>query len=570
MRNGMFGVLAAAVIAASGSLTCAAQPVAAVPAAAPAPASVSPRLVVAIVIDQFGANLFNQYRGRLTGGLATLSREGLVYANGYQTHGMTETCPGHSTVLTGVHPNRTGIPANDWIDRATGQQVYCLAAPRNRLADGGKGDNGPVGPDALRASGMGDWLKAASPRSRVFAVSGKDRGAINLAGARGDGAYWYTEGFGFTTYLRPGEQSSERLRPVSALNARILARMKAAPPSWAYSREDCARLTGHWPLEGGTFHSVLPPTRFSVDNSPILDELTLEAAETLLQEQKLGQGPAVDILGVSLSATDRVGHRYGTQGPEMCEQLHRLDAALGRFLDQLKTVPGAALVVLTADHGGSDFTERLAARGYPEARRPDPTLSDRLNAAVRARFKLSFDPLVLDGASVFVMGADKRGMVGVRRAEIARAVVELLRAESGVAGAFTIDDLAATPSASKDIRPEELSVRERLALSAVPGRSPDVMFTYEPGMSPFPGRLGGYLAGHGTPWDYDRRVPIIFWRPGVAGQERPLPIRTVDIAPSLAHALQLAATRDLDGRCLDLSALGVAPCPPPGGADAPR
>jgi predicted AlkP superfamily pyrophosphatase or phosphodiesterase len=556
MRKRVFGGWAAASLCiATGALAQGAPQPAAQSAAQP------PKLVVVIVVDQFGANLFNQNRARFTGGLATLASEGLVYANGYQTHGMTETCPGHSTVLTGVHPNRTGIAANDWIDRATGKQEYCLAAPRNRLADGGKGDNGPVGPDNLRATGMGDWLKAASPRSRVFAVSGKDRGAINLAGARPDGAFWYTEGFGFTTYLRPGEQAERRLQPVAELNARVRARMKAAPPSWSYTRAECRTLAGDWPIAGEVFRSDLPPARFTVDNSPLLDELTLEAAETLVREQSLGQGPAMDLLGVSLSGTDRVGHRYGTQGPEMCEQLHRMDAALGRFLDLVRTVPGGALVVLTADHGGSDFTERMALRGYSEARRIDPGLVGRLNATMRTRFALGHDPLTQDGPGLFVLGPDKRALPEARRAEIARATAELLRAEPDVAGAFTVDELAATPSAARSIAPEELSLRERMALSNVPGRSPDVQFALGPGMSPFPGRVGGYLAGHGTPWDYDRRVPIIFWRTGSAGQERALPIRTVDIAPTLAHAAGLPAPAGLDGRCLDLDGPAGAPCP---------
>ena len=115
-----------------------------------APAQATPRLIVTIVVDQFSANLFNQYRSRFTGGLKTLADQGLVSINGYQTHGLTETCPGHSTVLTGMHPVETGIPANDWIDPKTGKEVYCLAALQNHLAHGDDTtDNGPVGPDQL-------------------------------------------------------------------------------------------------------------------------------------------------------------------------------------------------------------------------------------------------------------------------------------------------------------------------------------------------------------------------------------------------------------------------------------
>ncbi|MGH7018401.1 MAG: alkaline phosphatase family protein, partial [Brevundimonas sp.] len=107
------------------ALLCASSTLAYAEDTASSPAS-SPRLIVTIVVDQFSANLFNQYRSRWTSGLRRLSDEGLVSTNGYQTHGLTETCPGHSTVLTGVHPAQTGIPSNDWIDPTTGEEVYCL------------------------------------------------------------------------------------------------------------------------------------------------------------------------------------------------------------------------------------------------------------------------------------------------------------------------------------------------------------------------------------------------------------------------------------------------------------
>ena len=538
------------------ALTAAAAPAVArsQPESEPAP----PRLIVAVVIDQFGADLFNQYRPIFRGGLRALADEGVVYPNGFQTHGMTETCPGHSTVLTGVHPNRTGIAANDWIDRATGEEIYCLAAPANRLADGGEGENGPVGPDNLRASGLGDWLKAASPGSRVFAVSGKDRGAINLAGSHADGTFWWADGFGFTTYLRPGEDAADRLRPVAGLNANLQVRMAAAPALWEPMTGRCAALAGDWTIGDGVFHSTTPPQRLVVDTSPRLDELTVEAAITLLQEQRLGRGPAPDLLGVSLSGTDRIGHRYGSQGPEMCQQLLRLDAALGRLTAALHDIPGA-LLVLTADHGGSDFAERLEARGYPQAGRMDPALMGRLNAAMRDRFGLGFDALRADGSNIYVMGGDEVMPDPLRR-EISRLTATALRNEPGVVAAFTLEELLAAPSAARDVHPDLVGLRERIALSTSAVRSADVIFALRPGMTPFPGAVGGYIAGHGTPWDYDRRVPMIFWRPNGRGQERTLPVRTVDIAPTLANALGLRPPADLDGRCLGLTPLARA-CP---------
>ncbi|CAL1692763.1 Alkaline phosphatase PhoK [Brevundimonas subvibrioides] len=522
-----------------------------------------PALIVTIVVDQFSADLFNQYRARFTGGLKTLATQGLVYANGYQQHAMTETCPGHSTVLTGLNPAHTGIPANDWIDRATGQEVYCLAAPQNALAHGRITDNGPVGPGQMTASTLGDWLKAVSPQSRVYAVSGKDRGAITLNGHQGDGAYWYTVGFGFTTYVEPGQAAEARLAPVAALNARIAARLAATPAAWTYSDETCRALEADWTVGGATFHAGVPPQRFAIDTSPFLDEMTLEAATDLLDSRELGRRGVTDMLGVSLSATDRIGHTFGNQGPEMCDQMHRLDVALGAFLDRVAQVPGGALVVLTADHGGNDFPERQSTRGFSEAVRGDPDLRGRINAALKSEFDLTVDPITYGGSGLMVVGADNIALPQPLRSRVAAAAVALLRAEPTVAGAWTIEEALAAPMPAANASPQELSLMDRQRVGAVEGRSPDILLALQPGTTPGAGRAGVSVAGHGTPWDYDRRVPIVFWSPEMSSQERYLPIRTIDIAPTLAQAMGVKAPDDLDGRCLDLGLFGASPCPVP-------
>lgn len=557
LRRVLTSTLALALMAGAGApaLAEAAQ---STPAIAAQGGRASPSLIVTVVVDQLSANLFNQYRGQFTGGLKTLADQGMVSINGYQTHGVTVTCAGHSTVLTGVHPARSGIPANDWIDTKTGKETYCLAAPQNTLAHGKNTDNGPVGPDQLTASTLGDWLKAVSPQSRVFGISGKDRGAINLAGHKGDGAFWLTDGFGFTTYVEPGRSAEAKLAPVAAVNARMIDRFSRNAPVWNYQHDVCRRLEGRWVIGGQTFNSTLPPAQDTLEGSPLLDELTVEGAIELLETQQLGRRGVVDMLGVSLSATDRIGHGYGTQGPEMCEQMLRLDAALGVLLDKLSTIPGGAVVVLTADHGGSDFPERSSVEGYPSAGRVDRALQPRVNAALKARFGLDADPVVSSAGGFVIVDKDRKSLAEPLRSQVLAAAVELLNAEPQVALAVSRDELLAEPVPASD-NPEALSVRERLRLSAVAGRSPDILRAWQPGLTGA-GRIGAAISSHGSPWDYDRRVPIVFWWPGAQGQERFLPMRTIDIAPTLANLIGVKPDAEVDGRCMDLPQFAKGRC----------
>jgi predicted AlkP superfamily pyrophosphatase or phosphodiesterase len=537
---------------------------AAAQAAEPAPRAEPPALVVMIVVDQFSANLFNQHRARFTGGLRTLIDQGRVYPNGYHAHAATETCPGHATILTGVHPATAGIPGNDWFDRAAGEETYCLASAAATLAhvpEGGEPtDNGLVDDERLKASTLGDWLKAVSPDSRVFAVSGKDRGAITLAGHQGDGAFWLTEDFGFTTFVRPGETAEARLAPVADFNAALRQGMAIGDLTWDYTSEQCRALEADWTVSGQPFRSALPPARFAMDVSPILDEVTLDGAVMLIDTQQLGQRGVTDVLGVSLSATDRIGHTFGSQGPEMCEQMLRLDMALGQFIERLEQLPGGVVVALTADHGGGDFPERWAAQGFTEARWSGYDLMIDANAAMRAQFGLDHDPLLFN-SGFYVVDAEGRGMAGPRRAEIAAAAAAWLGEQPLVAGAYTLDDILAEPMPPRDLSPQELSLRQRHRLNAVEGRSADVLVSLHPGVMAGQGRPNAYISGHGTPWDYDRRVPILFWTPGGEGQERVLPVETIDIAPTLAALIGVQADDAVEGRCLELGWSEAPACP---------
>lgn len=209
--------------------------VALVPAliAAPAPksaASARPRLVVVISVDQFSAELMQTYGPELSGGLARLRREGVFFTEAYHDHGFTETGPGHSVLLSGRFPAHTGIVENRWIDRATGKLVYCVEDATAKAL------HAPAQASASNArflgDGLGDWLQAQVPGSRVFAVSGKDRAAILLAGRRPTAAYWFTGPAGFTSSTAYGDHLPDwLLRYDHSLSERL------ATDSWLWSKD---------------------------------------------------------------------------------------------------------------------------------------------------------------------------------------------------------------------------------------------------------------------------------------------------------------------------------------------
>ncbi|NQE63098.1 Alkaline phosphatase, Type I phosphodiesterase/nucleotide pyrophosphatase precursor [Caulobacter sp. RHG1] len=527
--------------------------------AADAETKPDPKLVVVISIDQFSANLYAQHRGEFTGGLKTLS-QGVVYPNGYQSHAFTETCPGHSTLLTAKHPNKTGISANDWYDRATGKTVYCLADPAVTLADGGR----PVSPVNMVATTYGDWLKDVSPTSRVYGVSGKDRGAITMSGHKADGQFWYQPGYGFTTWIAKDQTAEARMKPIAAFNAKLAADQAKKPFVWTYapgSAKRCKALEADYKTGDRSWRAALPiaPATTDADKardlyaSPYTDEKTLELAQTLREANGLGDGPQVDVLTISLSATDFIGHRYGARGPEMCDQLARLDDRLGVFLKSLDKVKGGVLVALAADHGGSDFAERLHGESYGTERVIGKTWIAKLNAQLRTDLGLTWDPLLAEGGidQIYVVGPDGKTPSLADRMRVTAAALVLMNRDPVVAGAFDSNAILTAEPAPADASPEEISLVERLRRSAYPGRVGDILIAFKPDR--IPATAGAtYVATHGSPWDYDRRIPILFWWKGATPHERVLPLDTVDIAPTLAAVTGVKPPADVDGVCRSL------------------
>lgn len=540
------------------NLILAATAIVALPSAAYTAPPTKPKLILAISVDQFSSELFKRYRPTYTSGLKTLA-SGIAFPTGYQSHAATETCPGHSTILTGRHPSGTGIVANSWYDSKTASSVYCVSVPG--------ADPKERGHQNLKVTTLGDWIKAARKGSRTFAVAGKDRAAITMAGKNADGVYWWVDGTGFGTSSYAGPADAASLRPIEAFNASLTATWKANPPIfWPAPSTACAALRKRQQFGQLTLSGDVPPDmakgvttgenfwttkKFNeaLRASPAFDTIIVDFALDLIKRKNLGRGPATDVLAVSLSATDYVGHRLGNGGAEMCVQQAALDETIGRLLSSIEAQHIPVMVVLTADHGATDASERFFDAGGEAYRIDDRSLMMRLNADVSKSLSLVRLPVNTDDPQQIYVTADSKE---APRDQVIEATVKWLKSQPDVKGVFTRTEIEAT-IVPPGTPPDQLSMIQRFRESYDPERSGDISVAYAPRASfGVPRNIGDSVAGHGTPWDHDRQVPVLFWWPGLSTENRDVPVETVDIAPTLAAIAGIRVTVPVDGRCLDL------------------
>lgn len=524
------------------------------PVAATTPAA--PKLVIAISVDQFSADLFDEYRSSFTGGLKRLASQGITFSNGYQSHAATETCPGHSTILTGDHPTRTGIIANNWVEldaKRDDKGIYCS---EDESVKGTDSKNYTVSAVHLKVPTLGERMKTLNPATRVVSIAGKDRAVIMMGGHNIDEAWWWTSRnnlYQFTSFDGKTPPAA-----VAAANAKLVGMVKAG---YSYPLpEACkARIA---PIQFGdrTIGIARPDVKAGdpaagagLYTHPALDAATLDAALGLITDMKLGQGSAPDVLAIGLSVTDPVGHAFGTEGPEMCAQLYALDASLGAFLDRLDATGVNYVIALTADHGGSDIPERKdAPKG--SVRLDDSILPVRLDIAVGNQLNIATKAVYgdnSDGAGNIYIAHD---LPEATRVKVAEVVKKEAMASPFVYAVYSRAEILAAP---KPIGPlSDWTIIQRIAASYDPIRSGDLYIVPKERVMPLSDTSGSVMA-HGSVWNYDRRVPIIFFGKGLAAANKADQIETVDIMPTFASIVGLKlADGDVDGKCLS----AVAAC----------
>jgi len=444
---------------------------------APAQAPSPPKLIVAISVDQLGADLFDEYRPHFTAGLKRLS-DGIVFGNGYQGQAATETCPGHSTILTGALPARSGIIGNSWLEQSIGREDKTVYCAEDETVPGSSSRDYSLSAIHLAVPTLGDLLKKRSPGSKNVAIAGKDRSAVMMGGHDVD-QRWYWKGGRFVTDLA-GVQVP---RAVTAGNAAIERRIAAGEPSLQPPPlcQDKARPIdlGKLTVGGGRFARE-PGDESAFRESPDWDGATLALAAGLVEEMQLGRDAAPDILSIGLSATDYVGHAYGSEGEEMCLNLLSLDRELGAFFDLLDRDGLDYVVVLTADHGVEDIPERLRQQGRSEAQRADAALSaGRVGTVISEQLGLD-EPALLGGigGDVYV----RAGLTGNERQRVINAARRYYSAHPQVQAVFSKAEIqkVALPTGA----PDSWSLIQRARASFDPKRSGDLLVVLKPWVAP--------------------------------------------------------------------------------------
>ncbi len=515
-------------------------------AASPASAQAAdqPDLIITLSVDQLSSDLYAEYAPYFGGGMKRIG-QGTTFINGHQAQMATETCPGHSTLLTGSYPARTGIIANGWLDLDLGRankQVYCAEDVNATLAEG---ERYRVSATHLLVPTLGERMKAANPASRNVAVAGKDRSAVMMGGQKPD-QRWFWTSKGWTTDVDSEVPAAVRAATQTTLD---LVR-KGAPaltyPNYCAAKSRAIAIKGGDQVVGNGRLEIAPGNMRNFQASPAYDGAVLALAAALIQEMGLGKGDATDLISIGLSATDYVGHSYGDNGGEMCLQMFGLDQNLDGFFRALDGWGIDYAVVLSSDHGVMDVPERLKEKGVAQAQWLDPSLSSEQIGAKVAN-ALGLAGTIISGSAPGDVHLNPQIPENLR-GKVLKAAKKAYEKHPQVEAVFTSEELAALPIPGGD--PTAWTLAQRARASFHVDRSGDLVVIAKQYVQPIDDPGMGYVATHGSPWDYDRRVPIIFWRPGGMGNVRPDAVSTVDIMPTLAAQIGLAVEGEIDGKCL--------------------
>jgi predicted AlkP superfamily pyrophosphatase or phosphodiesterase len=474
-----------------------------------------PRLIVTMIVDQFRYDYLQRFRADYTSGLKRLIYSGAVFTNARYEHVPTVTAVGHSTILSGATPAMSGIIANEWWDRSAEKRVTSVSDDATTLLGGsGAGSS----PERLQQSTVGDELKLSGKGGKVLGISIKDRGAILPSGHMADGAYWFD--------ARSGDFVSSNY-------------YFAELPSWVRDfnkSQPAAKYIGQeW-----MGHKIA--RNDDLDASPFGNQLIQSFALAALAAEGLGKNPTkTDLLSVSYSSNDYVGHAMGPDSPEVRDMAGRVDKLIGELIRASEAQAGAGnvLFVFTADHGVAPVPELNRQRKMPGGRLNIAQERDAVEKALNARFGSAKWIADETDTSIYFNVMPASSGHDVSRTDIENVAAEALRALPHVFRVYTRTQLL-----NGELLTDPVGVRVRNGFHA--GRSPDLTIVSDPYWI-----TGAGGTTHGSPFSYDNHVPLIFLGPGVRPGRYDGNVMINDIAPTLATMLEIETPSGSVGRVLD-------------------
>jgi predicted AlkP superfamily pyrophosphatase or phosphodiesterase len=490
-----------------------------------------PKLVLTIVVDQFRYDYTTRFQADYNAGLAKLLSKGAVFTNAHYEHFPTVTAVGHSTILSGATPSLSGIVGNEWYDYATKKQVTSVSDESAKLLGGTPGKRASS-PNQLLVSSIGDELKLAQKgTAKVIGISIKDRAAILPAGRMADGAYWFDDISGnfvsSTWYFKdlPGWTGEfNKSRAADQFLGQV----------WTPIGNPAGKPFNTMPAVANSKYFKL------MERTPYGSQLLELFAEKAIEAEQLGRHDMTDLLSVSFSSNDYLGHAVGPHDPQVRDMSIRTDRIIGRLLQFVDARIGLdnVLVVFTADHGVSPLPEFMEKNKMPGGRMSDQAVLDAVRTALTAKYGPGEWVVGKSGPSPY-LNRDLIREKKLNAAEVQDTAAQAVRELPHISRVYTREQLR--QGAFPDDR-----IGHRIRNGFNGQRGTDLFIVADPYWL-----FEKTGTSHGLPYNYDSHVPVIFMGKGIQPGRYDRAIAVNDIAPTLATMLEIETPSGAEGRVLE-------------------
>ena len=503
-----------------------------------------PKLVVGIVIDQMRWDYLYRFQPLFSskGGFARMMNDGFNCNNTMIPYTPTVTACGHTCVYTGSVPNIHGITGNNWWDKNENREMYCTEDKSVTAVGNSKGDAGKMSPKNMLVTTIGDELRLATNfESRVVGIAFKDRGAILPAGHSANAAYWYDRGTG--EFISSSHYMNSLPKWVNDFNNRKMVdsfytlgwQTKLDKSTYVkYCTEDAKdyeyKTFGKDAL-GFPYNNLaqfINKDYNKIISTPFGDKIIIELAKTTLLNEKLGAQNATDMLTVSFSSPDYIGHNFGPNSWELLDAYVRLDEELGKFFDFLDAQYGKGnyLSFLTADHAVAHVPAFMEEHKLPGGVFDDKAAEKEMNSQLMNKFGASH--LIVSSSNFQIsLNHKKIDSLNLDEDKIIDWIITYLKSRNEIMNAFELDELMEQPM--------NITLREMLANGYHQSRSGDIQYILKPGF------IDGMKTGttHGLWNPYDAHIPLLWYGWGIKKGSTHRETYMTDIAATVAALLKI-------------------------------